>query len=121
MIGIPAYLGLKIWLKNQKMDKNSNPTKRNLKCPFWLKSITCQPIELESCSNPLKDLENLVLWNKKTFQILDVAFFVDAYMMGVCLCIFCLYWDDIIGPWTPTPQAIFLTEGFLGTRLQHES
>jgi len=21
---------------------------------FWLKTITCQPIELENCSNPLK-------------------------------------------------------------------
>jgi len=115
MIGILAYLGPKIWLKNQKMDNG------HLKWPFWLKSITCQPIELESCSNPLKDSENLVLWNKKTFKILDVAFFVDAYMMGVCLCIFCLYWDDIIRPWTPTPQAIFLTECFLGARLQHES
>jgi len=41
---------------------------------------------------------------------LDVVFFVDVYMMGVCLCIFCLHYDDAIGPWTP--WAIFWLEFF---------
>jgi len=27
----------------------------------------------------------------------------------MCLCIFCLHLDDVIGLWTPTPRTIFLT------------
>jgi len=45
---------------------------------------------------------------------LDVSFFIGVYMMGVCLCIFCLHSDDVIRPWTPTPEAIFLTGVLIG-------
>jgi len=37
--------------------------------------------------------------------------------MQVCLCIFCLHFDDVIRPWTPTPRAIFWLDFLLETRL----
>jgi len=62
---------------------------------------------------PSKDGETLVVRNEKIILDLDVVFFIDVCMMGVCLCIFCLHSDDIIGPWTPTPRAIFFTRVFI--------
>jgi len=44
---------------------------------------------------------------------LDVVFFVDAYMMEVRLCIFCLHLDNVIRPWTPTPRPTFWLEFFV--------
>jgi len=43
-----------------KIGKNSNPANANLGCVLS-QAITCQPIELESCSNPLK----IVVRNEK--------------------------------------------------------
>jgi len=34
---------------------------------------------------------------KKVILGLDVSLFIDVCMMGVCLCIFCLHSDDVIG------------------------
>jgi len=51
-IGLLAYLESKVWLKKQKLGKlNSSPTKGH-RGHIWLKAITRQLIELESCSNP---------------------------------------------------------------------
>jgi len=45
---------------------------------------------------------------------LDISFFVDVYMMGVCLCIFCLHLDDIIITQDSTKQADFVARHFIG-------
>jgi len=47
---------------------------------------------------------------------LDFKFFVDVYSMRVCLCIYVLYLDDVIRPWTPTRRAILWLK-LLETRL----
>jgi len=80
------------------LGKHSSPTNANLGY-FWLKTITRQPIELESCSNfkPSKGRDSLVVHNNIFLLFLDVVFFyVD--MTEVCLCIFYLHSDDVIRP-----------------------
>jgi len=38
-----------------------------------------------------------------------MSFFACVYMMGLCLCIFYLHFDDVIIPWELTKQADFVT------------
>jgi len=45
---------------------------------------------------------------------LDVGFFVYVYMMGVYLCIYGLYSDNVIIPWKPTTRADFVAQSFIG-------
>jgi len=83
------------------LGKNSNPTKGNLghfgkshNLPAdWARELFKPSRLRKSCTSELK-----------TF-VLDVVF-VDVYLMGLCLCIFCLHQDDI-RPWTSKPRAIF--------------
>jgi len=42
------------------------------------------------------------------------VFFIDVYMMGACLCIFCLHSEDVMGPWMPMARAIFFIRVFIG-------
>jgi len=83
-------------------------------CGIPWQAPTNQPIELENCSNPLKMGKVLQFSMKKIFWIWMSFLFIDVCMMGVCLCIFCLHWDDVIGPWMPRTRAIFMTRVFIG-------
>jgi len=56
--------------------------------PIWANAITRQPIELDSCSNPLKTREVLQLRFFKNWKILDFCFFVDDVIIGVGFAVF---------------------------------
>jgi len=52
-IGLIAYLELKLWVKNKKLEEILPPQNANLGS-IPPQAIIRQPIELESCSNALK-------------------------------------------------------------------
>jgi len=80
-------------------------------------AITRRQMMQESCSNPLKVEKSLVLCNQNTVSVLDLGFFLYAYMMAGCLSIFCLHYDDVINPWEATKRADFVAQHFFYSRL----
>jgi len=56
--------------------------------PILYMSIPHQQIELEGCLNPLKMGKILQFTIKIIVLVLDVGFFANVYIMGVCLSFF---------------------------------
>ena len=73
-----------------KIGKNSTPANANLGC-IPPQTITRQPIELDSCSNPVKMGKVLYFSMKNKHFRFGCRFFIDLCVMEVCLCIFCLH------------------------------
>ena len=71
--------------------------------------ITCQAIELESCSNPLSIHQVLQSKSKKKFSFSVGCFRGGTPQVGVFIATFT--W-----PWAPTHQAIIMAHDFLGNQ-----
>jgi len=88
LIGFPAYLEPKFWLRNPILDKNKNVAQKAT-WPFQTKLlpvITRQQIELESCSNPLKTRKVLCFEFNRIVSF-GFGFFVGDVMIGVCFAV----------------------------------
>jgi len=69
--------------------------------------ITCQAIELESCSNPLRIQQVLYSKSKKNFFVFGGGFSGGTPQVGVFLATFT--W-----PWAPIYRAIIMAQDFFG-------
>jgi len=63
---LASISGAKIITQKPKIGKSFTPTNAYLGC-IPLQALSRQPIELESCSNPLKMGESLVVCNEKKY------------------------------------------------------
>jgi len=118
LIGFLAYLETKWWHKNQNVVKISTTTKGNLGwiTPSLYMAITPCQNRLESCSSPLKTC-NL---DCKKFLDWDHGFFVNAYIMRGCLCIFVYIWMTPSFPGSRPVEPIWWLKVFLDSRLQYK-
>jgi len=75
-------------------------------------AITRQPLELESCSNPVR-IREVFLLRLNFFFVLGLGFTVGEVIMGAC---FRFFGQDylVLGA---NPTSHFLTKAFLETRL----
>jgi len=104
--------------KTKNIQQHFNPS-RTAKPQEWLwicPVITLRPIELESCSNPLRIRQVFLFWLKNFFY-LDL-FFCGDVTTEAC---FRTFVTEVTWAWVPTQRAIPLVQVFLDYRLLHES
>ena len=115
--------GAKIMPQKPKSGQNFTPTNSNLGwiTPSLYMATNRRQNSLESCASPLKTCEYLQLRLQKKFLAWYLWFFVDAYIMRGCLCIFFNIWMTSSSPGSRTITPIMWLKVFLDFRLQYES
>jgi len=77
-------------------------------------SISCQPNELERCSNPLHIQQVFSFRLKKKFFVLGLGFSLGGIISGSVFA----FSAEFTWPWVPTQWAIFLLKFIFGNKVK---
>ena len=111
---LSSISAVKIMAQKPKCGKNYTLTNANLGyiTPQDITGHNSPSDYARELFKPCKVDKSLVLCYKKNVSVLDLRFFVYVSMMARCLCIFCLYSDDVNIPWEVTKWVNFVAQSF---------